>query len=86
MEVSFRFTEVACHDIADPNVHECGTDLASESAGDVGLAASGRTVQQQAAVEALAVELADFRVPQRSQEGHGEAVLDGLHAAHVLQR
>ena len=86
MEVSFRFTEVACHDIADPDVHECGADLAGESAGDVGLAASGRTVQQQAAVEALAVELADFRVAQRGQEGRGEAVLDGLHAAHVLQR
>ena len=86
VEVSFRFTEVARHDIANLDVHERGAELAGESTGDVGLAASGRAVEQQAAVEALAVELADLRVAQGCQEGHGEAVLDRLHAAHVGQR
>ena len=86
MEVSFRFTEVARHDVTDPDIHERGAELAGESAGDVGLATSGRTVEQQATAEALAVELADFRVAQGGQEGHGEAVLDGLHTTDVGQR
>ncbi|GAA2469163.1 hypothetical protein GCM10010273_65740 [Streptomyces lavendulocolor] len=62
-----------------------GAEFPGDRTGDERLAAAGRPVQQETAAQAPAVQLAQFGVAQRGEEGGLEAVLDVLHAADVGQ-
>ena len=70
---------------ANETGHEPGAELAGHGPGDERLAAAGRPVQQQAAAQALAVQLAQLRVAHRGQERGLEPLLDLVHPGHVGQ-
>ena len=72
-------------DVRERHRQEPGTHLSGDGAGDEGLPRPRRTVQEQAAAQALAVESAQFGVAHRRQEGGLEPVLDLGHTPDVGQ-
>ena len=72
-------------DVSERHRQEPSTHLAGDGAGDEGLPLPRRTVQDQAAAQALAVEPAQLGIAHRGQEGGLEPVLDLDHAADVGQ-
>ena len=85
VEVRFGVADELVEDVGEGDVDEGRTDLTCERTRDVGFAASRGAVEHESALEALAVEPAEFGIAQGCQERHVEAVFDVLHAADVGQ-
>ena len=85
MEVGLGVADVGIEDVGDRHGQETCSHLTGDGTGDEGLSRPRRTVQEQAAAQALAVEPAQFGIAHRRQEGGLEPVLDLGHSPDVGQ-
>ncbi len=84
-QLAFALSDVHVQDVDEAHRIETGTELTGYGAGDERLPAAGRSVKQQPAAKALAVEAPQLRVSHREQERIFQPLLDLLHPCHISE-
>ena len=86
VEVFFGVAEPHVEHVVDADGEEAGVDFAGGGAGEVGFAAAGRAVHEDASAGGFAVGLVEFGVLERVDDFHADFVLEGVHSADVFGR
>lgn len=85
MQVAFARTDPHVQDVGQRDRVEAGPQFPGDGAREKGLAASRRSVQQEATRKATAVKTTHFRITHRDEEGRLQAPFHFLQPADIRQ-
>src|SRR5262249_53264498 len=83
VQVPFAIADPHLEHVVDPDGEKPRADLAGRRAGQVSLAATGRTIEQDPAADRLPVGAVELGMIQRMNDLHPDLILERIHTANV---